>query len=138
MSRPHPTSPTRLGRLRSGLPRLVVAPRRGFQLGRSISAGSPSLDSAGEVDGAGPDCDGRAVRAGRGLPTDGDESRPASSRPSSHAEPGRPGAAEPRAVAQVAVVGDDQERRRAVGAVERPDVVDRSARITSSAVRPPL
>ena len=107
-----------------GLPFLVVAPRPPFQLGRSISAGSPSLERAGDVDGAGPDADGRADRAGRGFPIDGDASRPLSSRPSSHADPAvrAPRSRAPWRRSRSSVT----TRRVAVpsGAIDQPDVLD--------------
>ena len=65
------------------LARVALLGRRaapGLPDGRSVSAGSPSLIVAGVWTG-------RAPRAGRGLPTDGERNRPAPSRPSSHAEP---------------------------------------------------
>ena len=77
----------------------------------------------------------RAGAAGRGLPTDGEASRPASEAPEQPRRAGRPRPAQPRPVAQVAVVGDDQQgrrarrRRRAAGR-RRP-----GSRITASAVR---
>ena len=64
-------------------------------------------------------------------------SRRASSRPSSQAEPAVRAPRSRDAVAQLAIVGDDQQRRRAIGA-STPDARRSSPRMTASAVRGPL
>ena len=109
---------------------LVVAPRPGFQPGRSSRPDRPSIWLAALTG---------ASRRGpaRGLPTDGDESRRASSRPRSQAEPAVRAPRRRDAVAQVAVVGHDEQVAVPVGPIEQPDVVD-EARMTASPVRGPL
>ena len=116
-SRRHPTSPASLCGALRGLPFFVVAPRPGCQPRRSARRRrrpwrlAPSAAFVGR--GPAADCRPTATPAGR-VPR----------RPSSHAAAGRPRPAQSRAVAQVAVVGDDQEGGRAVGAVDHADVVD--------------
>ncbi len=101
----------------------------GFHDGRSVSAGSPSCWLAA-VTGFGP-------RAGRGLPTDGEASRPVPSRPRSQADPA---VRAPRSRAPWRRSRSSVTTRRAADP-SAPSSIRTSSmmvRMTASAVRPPL